>query len=262
MSFSAYRQSVLLGFTQVSNYRSEIWFQFISKILGFFGLILLWTVINKSAPLGRPFSQILSYLFIANGTRDLVDTQYLRFSGKLIEAIKSGFISSTLLKPANPKLLIYSSHMGTRGMEIILAVASILIGVFLFPPQSIMVLGFYLISIAISLFQSYSQNVIIGSIAFWTTEAKGIRNVFNHFNRLFSGAMIPLDMFPVALIPFMKINPFAINAYTPTVILQGTEGGFGAVKALLIAFVWSIITYLIARAVWKSALKQYEAIGI
>lgn len=114
-----YKDSVIAGFVQVSNYRSEIWLTILVKLLQVFLLVLFWSVISKTSPIEFEIGELISYFFIANAVQVLVDGESLRFARLLTEEIKNGTISSYLLRPINVPAFLYTRFLGSQGLVII-----------------------------------------------------------------------------------------------------------------------------------------------
>ena len=261
MKFAVYAKTAKLGFLQVANYRTEVWFQILQKILVLMGVFLLWSVIGSSQ-IHQSFTQIVAYFLIGNGVREFVDGQYGKFGSKIIDDIKAGSISSTLLQPTSTPLFLFSKNFGTRGVSLAFSLIYIIIGFFLTPPAGLLSCLLFLVCLISATIISYSQCIMVGSIAFWTTEAKGLKNVVNHVSRTFSGALIPLTFFPDALKLPVMLNPFASYAYLPATIIQARYIDINIVAQLCFSVFWATTSLGFSRMVWKKGVKRYEAIGL
>jgi len=103
--------------------------------------------------------------------------------------------------------------------------------------------------------------VITSSIAFWTVETQEFANAFTYGGNQLS--LYPLDV----LGPWLRrlatfVVPLAFVAYFPAAYLLGKDEplGFPAEIALLTPVVAAVLI-LLARAVWRSALRHYRSTG-
>ncbi len=261
MRFATYIKTAAVGFLSVANYRTEIWFLIVQRILVLAGLILLWSVIG-GASLGKTYSQLIAYFLVANGARELVDAQYGKFGSSTIDDIKNGAISSFLLQPTHTVPFLFFRHFGTRGVEIVFSIIFIAVGIVLEPPSSVLAVVLFLIVLVISLAISISQSTMVASLAFWVTESKGIKNAVCHVARVFSGSLIPLSFFPVAYKGWVVFNPFASYAYLPTTVIQAGVVDRGLWLQIGAAFLWAVGLILLSQFIWKKGIKNYEAIGL
>lgn len=261
MRFATYTKTAAVGFLQVANYRTEVWFQVFSKILVFAGIILLWSVIGTGNT-GQTYSQLIAYFLVANGVRELIDALYGKFGSYMIDDIKRGKLSAYLLQPTHTVLFMYFRHMGNRGVTMAFSIIYIIVGIFLAPPTSL-VAGVLFVTVVISgAIISMAQGIIVGSGAFWMTEAKGIKNVVNHISKVFSGALIPLTFFPIAYQVPVMLSPFASYAYLPATVLQTKSLNSFLLLQIGMSFVWAVALLFLSRLVWRKGVKHYEAIGL
>lgn len=261
MRTATYIKTVVVGFMQVANYRTEVWFQVVQRVLILAGVVLLWSVVGGDS-IGKTQNELIAYFLVANGARELVDAQYGKFASATIENIKSGAISSYLLQPTHTVPYLFFRYTGTRGVGIVFSVIFILVGVVMSPPRSFLAVGLFLLVLVFSLAISTAQSTMVASLAFWITEAKGIKNVVNHVTRIFGGALIPFSFFPESYRQFVVFNPFASYAHLPTTVIQS-----GFIDSYLwiqigVAFLWCVILTLLSRLIWNRGLKNYEAVGI
>jgi ABC-2 type transport system permease protein len=260
MEWKVYKNAVLLGLSQVTNYRGEMWMQIISKIIGMGGVGLLWWIVlkNGSAQEGQ---KMASYLLIANGVRDIIDAFYLKSASYIMDEIKSGNLNSTLLRPVNPYMLMYFSHMGTRGVNIIFALMMLMMGLWINGPQNWINWFLFGMSLMIGWILSWGLNILVAELAFWMVAGANIRGMIIHITRVFSGALIPLNYFPPLLRQIVSWLPFPMFAYLPTRLLQG-EITWQNLTTLTMGVLWAIIMTIGVNYFWKKGLGQYEAIGI
>ena len=261
MRFATYIKTAAVGFLQVANYRTEVWFQVFSKILVFAGIILLWSVIG-SGNSGQTHAQLISYFLVANGVRELIDALYGKFGSYMIDDIKRGKLSAYLLQPTHTVQFMYFRHMGNRGVTMAFSIIYIIVGIILAPPTSL-VAGILFVAVVVSASMiSMAQGVMVGSGAFWMTEAKGVKNVVNHISKVFSGALIPLTFFPVAYQMPVMLSPFASYAYLPATVLQTKTLDSSLFLQIGASFFWAVSLLSLSRFVWRRGVKHYEAIGL
>jgi ABC-2 type transport system permease protein len=107
-----------------------------------------------------------------------------------------------------------------------------------------------------------SINLLVGTLAFYTTESKSFRNVCLHSIRLLSGLWIPLFLFPPTFKTILFALPFAHVVYFPVYILQTKQITHEDISHIFLAGVWAVVLSMVSFAVWKFSIRKYEAIGI
>lgn len=262
MKIATYIKTAAVGFLQVANYRTEVWFMIAQRVLVLAGIVLLWSVVGKNYNTGQTFLQLIAYFLVANGVRELVDGQYGKFGSKTVDDIKSGAISSVLLQPTHTVIFLYFKYLGTRGVGIAFSIISIVVGIAMAPPSSVLATVMFVLVVVTASVISLAQCTMVGSLAFWITEAKGIKNVINHISKVFSGALVPLTFFPDSYQKIVILNPFASYGYLPATLLQTkTVDSFLFLQIGMSVF-WAVSLALISRWIWKKGIKRYEAVGI
>jgi len=261
MKIATYTKTMAVGFLQVANYRTEVWFQVFSKMLVFAGIILLWSVIGTGNS-GQTYEQLIAYFLVANGVREFIDALYGKFGSSMIDDIKAGKISAYLLQPTHTVLFMYFKHIGNRGVTMVLSVLYIIVGVALAPPTSVLAGLLFFIVVVSGAVICFAQCTMVGSGAFWMTEAKGIKNVANHISKVFSGALIPLTFFPIVYQMPVMLSPFASYAYLPATLIQTKSIDSFLLLQVGVSIVWATILLLLSRVVWRKGVKHYEAIGL
>lgn len=256
-----YRESVTAGFTQVANYKSEIWLTILAKVFQVFLLVLFWSVISKTSPIEFEISELISYFFIANAVQVLVDGESLRFARLLTEEIKNGTVSSYLLRPINAPVFLYTRFLGNQGLIIIISLALTVFGFFVYFQGNLIKILLFILTVFFALLCAFGLNLIVGSLSFWTAESKGIRHVASHVIRVFGGSLIPITFFPDGIKLLILATPFPSFAYIPGILIRGSitsEIVFG----IFSAFVWSFLLIFFGFWLWRKGVKQYESVGI
>lgn len=261
MRIATYTKTAALGFLQVANYRTEVWFQVFQKMLVLAGTILLWSVLGTSYT-GQTYAQLIAYFLAANGVRELIDAQYGKFGSVMIDDIKDGKISAYLLQPTRTVYFMFAKHMGTRGVTMAFALVYLVVGVVLAPPKSWLACALFLVVIVSAVFICLAQCTMVGCFAFWMTDAKGMKNVVNHFSKVFSGAMIPLTFFPDAFKVPVMLSPFASYAYLPATLLQAGEIDQFLLLQVAASLLWAVFLLYLSRMIWRKGVRHYEAIGL
>jgi len=259
--FQTYFDSLVLGIRQVSNYRAEMWLGLVTRLIGLVGLLVLWIIIfseNQSLNI----KEIISYLLIANSVRDAIDALHLKLSKEFINEIKMGTISSHLLRPINTKLFFYFRFAGSRGIGLVFDFILLTIGIYLNPPKSALGVVLFVVSIVIASGLAYCFNVFVGTLSFWTTEASGLRNVANHFLKVFSGSMVPISYFPDLFKGIILLSPFPVLSYLPATFISGRDISIENIQSLIMSVIWLIGLIPAINYLWLKGIKDYDAVGI
>lgn len=69
----------------------------------------------------------------------------------------------------------------------------------------------------------------------------------------FSGALIPLSLFPAGIRELISLFPFGGIVYIPCSIFIGSFSTQEAVRAILFQIIWNVLLFLAGGLFWKKA---------
>lgn len=262
MRLRLYQDIFKFGLQHVLIYHTEIWATVLTKAIRLTSIAFLWSVLLKDPNVTGSFRQILPYFLIADFVQVAVGAEWIRFGRTMIDEIKAGAISNYLLRPTHPITFMYARYYGGRGLEIVLALASLTVGWYLLPPSSPLAIFLFLVALVISGLVSFSINVMVGSLSFWFIEADGIKNAVNQIIRIFGGSLIPLSFFPPLLKSFTLFSPIPIMAYIPATLFQSVTLTTENMLALFSSAIWAALLLPFSFYLFKKGVRHYEAIGI
>ena len=225
-------------------------------------LIYFWSLFSQHANNSLGVTGFASYFLIASGINELVMAQWGKFGAGLGDAIRTGAINNYLIKPLSILPAIYFTAVGKNGINKLLAVITILIGLIIQPPQSMLAVLLFTIFFINAVLIAYAVNIIDGTIFFHSADAKGIRSASNHIIGIFSGILIPISLFPDYIRWIVELTPFPWMVFGPVNALKITALTEDVLMDIGIVFFWSIALNIIAYLFWSWSIKKYEAIGI
>jgi ABC-2 type transport system permease protein len=181
---------------------------------------------------------------------------------RMVEEVESGTLNTLLVRPMNFFEYYLSQFMGykliTTAVSLVVPVVAITaLGLPLiwsrFVPAMLLSV-YYLVFLFILSF-------IVVTFAFHLTRIHSITVAKNLALWIFSGELLPLDLFPEPYRHFLISLPFANGVYVPVAYLSGRIDGsqlwFGA-QSITIGIV---VLTLIAVPLWRMGLKKYTGIG-
>lgn len=255
-----YLEAFWLGFKESTSFRADALMEMFSQSLVYASLGLLWYWLLKGADTVE-IKQTIGYLLISNGTKELVDGRYLKFSSKLMDSIKDGELSAALLRPIKPYRLSYFMFNGGRTVNHFFGVLLITVGIIVNGVQSWTNIIGYLLCVGVALGLTYFLNILVGSLAFWMTAATSVRTMIHHVINILSGALVPIDLFPGVIKTIATYLPFTSLAYLPAMIIRNgwTDK---TIWLFWVGIIWILILKKLVEFAWVRGLKKYEAIGI
>lgn len=252
----AYLQIISLWVQTAYAYRFQIAFELVGILLKIFLLKVVWTAVyaGRAEVDGVPLREVISFTTLANLQLWVMESY---ITGYLYSRVREGLIALDLARPT-PFLgqLMANQLGGTASSLPFLLIAGplalLLGGIDL--PASPAAAALYGCSLLLAYLISSLIGILIGMLAFWTTEIWGIRSIVEFVSQFFSGALVPLFFFPPLLREISAWLPFQGQAYLPIAIYTGRMGGYEAGLALAVQLGWVAALGLIAGLLWRRAM--------
>ncbi|MDD3648062.1 MAG: ABC-2 family transporter protein, partial [Candidatus Dojkabacteria bacterium] len=183
-------------------------------------------------------------------------------------SILRGQLSADLIRPFKIPSYLLAKHLARVLSETIIHVLLVCPILLMFPN---LLLEFNLdvtsaiqfaIAVSLASILNFSIFFTIGSAAFWTKEASGLQNVIRNSTRLFTGELMPVDLFPALIQKITFFLPFQYILYFPIKVLISEVSSGDFYVAILNILIWITSLSLVNIILWKFGLRQYEAVGI
>jgi ABC-2 type transport system permease protein len=257
-----YFDIIRFNFLRFLAYPTEIWAAVAKRAFGLGFLIVFWSIVAKSSHGNISLVPLISYFLVASSIDTLVSAQELRFGGFLGEYIKTGTISTYLVRPLSIIPYMISSSLGERSLGLLLAVITFIIGIAIYPPAGPLAIILFIVFLALAIVISLAINLMVGIFYFYSPEARSFLYTIGHTVKIFSGAMIPIAFFPEVLKKIVLLSPLPGMVFAPTLALHSNNLDKDTVLSLIVNTIWAISLISIALSWWKRAIRNYDAIGI
>ena len=228
--------------------------------------IFIWNAVysTQTSVAGMDLQQMILYFAIVTVihylTMDFADwnLQMLIHTGKFV---------TYLLRPLNHSYFAFSQKIGHRVLGLLYEFIPVTIIVTLLfkinlAPASI---GWTIISIALSFVMMFCINYCIGITAFWLTRTGGLRSVFLVLRNVFSGAFIPLVLFPGMVQKILFFLPFQFVAYVPARVWLGNYDLAGISMPIehivLIQAGYTLMMFIFMQLLYRFGIKKFTGVG-
>lgn len=237
------------------------------QLLGIGASYFLWDKIV------RDYNQIGQYNLTRIMTYYLLTGFFTIFMGKKVmkrfeDWVRSGELSSILVKPINPFKLLYCEEFGFRIGTFFISGLIPIIPIALLPSlrAELYLTSASVLWVVVYLFFSntflYLFYWTLGTLAFWFISLNGVDNVTFNLLRLLKGNWFPLDLAPLFVQNILSFLPFGYTMYYPIKIIMQETSYADNLKGITILVIYSIIFSIFGMVLWRKGIKKYESIGI
>ena len=242
-------------------YPFELLAHILKRVLWIFFLIFFWSLVAQGNE-AINIRTLGSYFLIATGVTDITMAAWGFLSHFMGMYIKDGNINNLLVKPLNIIPSIYAISAGRNAVRLGLMLFFIFAGLIINLPQSMFSVVLFFAFLINAFLISFAKNILEGTMYFHLTDAWGIRSSLNHLITIFSGAQVPLYLFPDTLRQILMLSPFPYMVYAPTHALTVNNLSNDVIIGLGVGLFWAFALNIVALLFWRTSIKKYEAIGI
>lgn len=177
--------------------------------------------------------------------------------------IKDGELSNYVIKPFDYFGFRLSWEVGWYAIKFLMLIVPLIILLFHFQIVSQIQLNIgTALSFVFAYLISFCFSIIIGLLAFHTTETTGITNMYWMLTELLTGKVFPITFFSKSIQTILEILPFKYMVYFPVQAAIGKITGNQLSSGILIQLLWIVGLYLMGRKMWSSGIKKFSGVGI
>ncbi|MBT8491626.1 MAG: ABC-2 family transporter protein [Deltaproteobacteria bacterium] len=251
-----------VGFAETLAYRAEfiIWMLTMTLPLVMLGL---WTSVASEGPFaGYQQADFVAYYLGAFIVRNLTGNWVV---WQMNEEIRTGSLMQRLLKPIHPFVTYVATHISAIPLRALVALP---LAVILLATQGAGLLitdapriGLLLVALLGTFVLTFCLLVTIGALGFFLERSLALVEVYLGIFAVFSGYLVPLDLFPAWLQNLAAHLPFRYMLAFPVELLIGKLSFDQALVELAIQGLWVVIIGPLALLVWSLGVRKFEAYG-
>ena len=250
-----------------------------NSLVGLFAILsgllveyLIWSMVYSSESTGQTinglttqwtFNRLIAYIFLSMIIGQLKSSWVT--SHEMIMQIRQGYMNQYIVKP----LSFFSYHlMNFIGTNILYYVPySLLIFfspiifkniIFINPIQ----IPFFILSLVMSIYLSYSIYFFMVCFAFWFGEVRALLAAYNISMFVLAGQIIPLDFFPAGYNQIINYTPIPYLIKFPVDIAMSQQVNISHwLYLLFIGLIWFVIMRFLSSLLYSLGIRRYEAFG-
>lgn len=245
-------------------YRGATIFNIVAGLAQVAVLYYLWRTVLAATPEvgGFDWDRMRTYVLLAYGVNALLS---FPAESRLFGAIGSGQVAVELLRPTDYLRVQLAQALGSAVVEGGLSAAlTLALGLAIFriaPPASPGAALLFPVSVGLGFLVKFLVSYLTGLLCFWTLNAVGLLWARAAVTNILSGALIPLALFPDWLRAAALAAPFQAIIHTPLTIYLGEARGLALAGALASQAGWIVALWIVARLLWRPAVRTLTVQG-
>ncbi len=258
----AYPALLRVGLQEAIAYRAEFLVWMLSMTMPLVMLALM-TAVAREAPIGRFDSPtFVAYYLVTLVVRQMTGAWVM---WEIVREIREGTLALRLLRPLHPLAAHSAESLAAIPLRAVFSLP-ICLGALWFAGRDHVshdpiVITAFCVSLVGSWILNFSISAIVGTLALYLESSGAIWELWLGGFMLFSGYLVPLELFPPWFEHVARALPFAYLQALPVEMLTGLRSRSDALIGLMWQWVYAggAVTFMLI--FWRRAIKRFAAYG-
>ncbi|MFH0993024.1 MAG: ABC-2 family transporter protein [bacterium] len=216
---------------------------------------------------GYTFGMMILYVFFERIVAGLTNMSAANF---IEDDIRDGNIAMRLIKPLDYRVQLFFQSFGFAVINCIIFALPLTIGLVVFGSASGLPFSLDFASAIMTFFAIIFAGIInflvsfaFGMIIFLTLNSFGMWQLKEAVERILSGGLIPITLFPLWLRVISGFLPFAQMRFVPVTFLLGTYNDdlAGGLTALAVQIFWMALLFILTTLAWRRVTRRIVVQG-
>lgn len=174
---------------------------------------------------GLTLPQMLWYLVMT----ETLTLSAPRVAPEIDQDVRTGALAVQLIRPLSYPLARLWSTLGERlvrfGLNLVVgaAIALLLVGPIAFSAGGLLL---FLLALPFAFTLDFLGQFLIGMGAFWLEDTSGLLLIYSRITMILGGMLIPLELFPQVVQPWLRALPFSSIIYGPARMFVHPDAAF------------------------------------
>lgn len=250
-----------VSFAEAVAYRAEFIIWILTTTMPFIMMALMTSMAREAPVAGYGVEEFTAYYLATLLVRTLTGAWVV---WEMTQEIRLGTFTLRLLRPIHPFITYASDNLAAlplRGIVVVPLVISML----LFAPKGISrdpsMWALAAVAIAGAWLLNFMVGCAIACLAFRVESAVSVFEVWLGAWMLLSGYLIPLDLFPPAVVSATAWLPFRLMLDLPVQLLLGRISGAEVVSGFALQLAWIAALAALVTFLWRTGIRRFAAFG-
>jgi ABC-2 type transport system permease protein len=253
---------VRVGLAEAVSYRAELLVWLLSTTMPLVMLALM-TAVAREGPIGRFGREEFTAYYLAALVVRLLTGAWVIWEVNF--EIRQGTLAYRLLRPIHPLVAYACENVGAMPLRLAAAAPLAVLAVRLAGPTHVthdpLLVALFPLAIVGAWLITFLAMSLIGALAFYVEASGAIFEVWLGLFGVFSGYLVPLELFPPWLAALARFLPFRYMLAFPVETIVGMTPRGVALGELAVQWGFVALLALAARLAWRAGLRRFAAYG-
>lgn len=258
----AYPAMLRAGFAGAIAYRAEMIVWMFTTTMPLVSLSL-WSATAENGNFGRFSRRDFAVYFVAVLLVRQLTSSWLVW--EMNQNIKDGTFSQKLIRPVHPLWTYSADNLGAMPLRVLLCsplvvLSAVVFDAFPLPTNATSALVFVASLLGAWLLNFFTM-AIVGSLAFFVESSVAVFDFYLAGFMVFSGYLVPLELFPPAVHHLAMVLPFRYLVSFPVEVATGALTGDAMLRPLAIQWSYVAGAVTVALLLFRAGVRRYAAFG-
>jgi ABC-2 type transport system permease protein len=226
-------------------------------------MLALWSAVARDGPVGR-FSQagFAAYYLAALVVRLLTGAWVV---WELNFEIRQGTLAFRLLRPVHPLVAYAAENVAAMPVRLAVSLPVALVALWLVGGEHVthdpVQLAIFPVAVLGAWLITYLAMAAVGTLAFHFESATSLFDVWLGLFGVFSGYLVPLDLYPAWVGRVARVLPFRYMLAFPVELVTGTLARGEALRQLAAQWAFVALLLAVAAGMWRLGMRRFSAAG-
>ncbi len=251
-----------VGFSESVAWRAELLVWLLSTNMPLV-MLALWSAVARDAPVGR-FGQgeFAAYFLAALVVRLLTGAWVI---WELNYEIRQGTLAFRLLRPLHPLLAYACENVAAVPLRLVLCSPAVAAFLLVAGPARLtrdpLLLALCPAAVVGAWLITFLAMALVGALAFFVESAGSVFEIWLGLFGVFSGYLVPLELFPPWVAALSRALPFRYMLAAPVEMVIGLVDRTRALQDLAVQWLFVGLLAAAALAAWSAGLRRFAAYG-
>ena len=251
-----------IGFAEAVAYRAELLVWVLSTTMPLV-MLALFTAVARDAPVGRFGQKEFVAYFVATFIVRQLTSSWVAWD--MNYEIRQGTLALRLLRPVHPMIAFAAGNVSVQPLRLVVAIPVAVVGLAAIGASQLTgdpaLWAIWCVAMVGGWLITYFAGFAIGSLAFFTESSLRLMDLWLTLFFVFSGYMIPVELFPPWLGVLTDWLPFRYQIGLPVEIMTSAHGRAEALAMLARQWLWVVVLGAAAIRLWRHGSRRFAAYG-
>jgi ABC-2 type transport system permease protein len=251
-----------VGFAEGLAYRAQLLIWILSTTMPFI-MLVLWSAVAEEAPVGRFGQREFAAYFLATFVVRQLAGSWVAW--EMNYEVRHGTLSMRLLRPIPPVVSYLAEAAAVVPMRVVACLPVVALALVLLGsgplPRGPALLAAAVCALAGSWAITFLAGFAIGCLAFFVDSSVKVMAVWLALFYVFSGYLVPVELFPPWLGTLASWLPFRYQLGLPVELWTGAHALPAALELLGRQWLYVALFAALAAALWRAGVRRFAAYG-